>query len=149
MAVLYDCTEDILLTSERVSWLEVDDQQLSRPGFFLLWLLLHHKPFMKPLDKDNIEQELQVAGLLKIFAESKALDDNKKLNSQHVSNWPPRNWLKNNPYMSQRSLYNHHLKSSVLDMLGNNTIPYKNLDHCYVKFTHCFFSSYTIWTSPL
>ena len=96
MAVLYDCREDILLTSERVSWLEVDDQQLSRPGIFLLWLLLHHKLFMKPLDKDSIE-ELEVAGLLKIFTESKALDDYKKLNSHNVSNWPPRNWLKRQP----------------------------------------------------
>ena len=96
MAVLYDCREDILLTSERVSWLEVDDQQLSRPGIVLLWLLLHHKLFMKPLDKANI-QELEVAGLLQIFNEAKALDDYKKLNSQHVSNWPPRNWLKRQP----------------------------------------------------
>ena len=93
--VMYDCEQDVLLTSDHVQWLDMDERQLSREGVVLLWLTIHHRLFLKNLAE--FENQLQAAGLHRIFREAGALHEYQTLDYYYTKDWPPRKWLKRQP----------------------------------------------------
>jgi len=85
VASLYDCHKDILLHLHVVQWLDRDGK-LVESAVVLLWLLLHHKLFLRPLAdaskcyKSGLQEIFKITGVLDKY---QALDTHNKLGWVH------------------------------------------------------------------
>ena len=89
LAVVYDCTTDTMLQLLPLPWIDMPKRRLVQHGVVVMWLLLHHRLFLKQLPTGSLPR----AGLTDIFERSGALLDYTRLRDYHVINWPQRGWL--------------------------------------------------------
>ena len=94
VSIMYDCKLDVLLTSSLIKWLDIDDKRLVKSGVVLLWLVLHHRLFLRELE---CKVELSEAGLKKIFRNAQALQAYEQLDSFSVYTWPRVDWKRRLP----------------------------------------------------
>ena len=90
VAILYDCVRDLLFQVVALTWLDVSAGCLNTPVVFMLWLLLHHRLFLKELPADG---PLPRANLQKIFETGGAIPHYQNLKDYSICRWPVRAWL--------------------------------------------------------
>ena len=82
VVAMYDSNLDILLTSDPVQWLDMEMRRLTGPGIVFLWLVLHHRLFLRGLD--DHASKLSKAGLHRIFTDAEALEAYRMLDSHSL-----------------------------------------------------------------
>ena len=79
---MYDAEHDVLLHILPIPWRS--KSELNREGVFLLWLVLHHKLFLRPLIPALRGKK---SGLRQILEMGKSLTDYLVLDSTPQTNW--------------------------------------------------------------
>ena len=91
MAILYDCHVDVMLKIFPLRWMNFGNKCYNMHGIFVLWLLLHHRLFLKNLAD---YARLPKAQVLKIFRQLGSLSMYQSLTNYKRAWWPTEDLLK-------------------------------------------------------
>ena len=89
-AILYDCREDVMLHISPLLWIDFSSKRFVEDGILVLWLLLHHRPFLKNLAQCDT---LPKARVVEIFDQSHSLTRYQSLVEFKICEWSGRSSL--------------------------------------------------------
>lgn len=86
MAIMYDSYHDVMLHIHPLNWIDVTNNLYVDCGVFILWLLLHHRLFLRGISQFDLPK----AQLVNIFTQLNVLGHYKSLTNYNVVDWPKR-----------------------------------------------------------
>lgn len=92
MSFFYDCENDLLLEIGPLRWIDISKSKLVPYAVVLIWLILNHRYFLKPLTEARLHICLPKSNLQYLFRTAKALDLYENLKDYSICNWPARTW---------------------------------------------------------